>query len=178
MFRVARGRATILCLKTRGAAPGVVSPPRAWGSSLLPTPPRPQSGAEGQNPASKAEEEEEDPWWGLGTKDLGCGDFHPPRPQARLRPMHSFINLIIHKASQVFKKQTKLLLAVPHFRVQVLQWAGERWSGEGRGGSTLPGDSATPTTAARGRHLESQGLINTRAPRRASRGSNRLRGRG
>lgn len=38
--------------------------------------------------------------------------------------MQSFISLIIHKASQVLKNQTELLLAVPPFLVQVSQGAG------------------------------------------------------
>lgn len=34
-----------------------------------------------------------------------------PTPQARLRPVHSFINLMNHKASQVLKKKQSFLTA-------------------------------------------------------------------
>lgn len=94
MFRVARGRATVLCLKTRGAAPGGISAPRAWTSSLLPTPPRPQGGAEGQNPASKAEEEEEDPWgaWAPRTWVVETSTLPTPSQAASSAQFYKFNN--------------------------------------------------------------------------------------
>lgn len=45
-----------------------------------------------------------------GTRDLGFGDLYPA-PHARMLPVHSFISLIIYKASQVLKKTTALCCA-------------------------------------------------------------------
>lgn len=81
LFRVAGGRATISCLKTRGAAPGGVGP------LLLPTPPGPRGGAEGQNPAwvggpallrQKGRKRTCRGSGAQAQKDPGFGEAHPP----------------------------------------------------------------------------------------------------
>lgn len=71
---------------------------------------------------------------GSGTSVLGFRDPPTLPPKARMPPLHSFISLIIRKANQILKNQTKLLLAVPPFLVQASQEAGA--GGEG----TLPSD--------------------------------------
>lgn len=107
LFRVAGGRATISCLKTRGAAPGGVGP------LLLPTPPGPRGGAEGQNPAWVGgpallrQEGRKRTCRGSGAQAQRTQASESPPAQARLPPVHSFIYLIIHKVSQVLKKQAK-----------------------------------------------------------------------
>lgn len=66
----------------------------------------------------------------LDTSNLGFPDPHPA-PQAGMPPVHRFISLIIQKASQILKNQTKFFLAVPSFLVQASQEMGE---GGRRGG--------------------------------------------
>lgn len=55
---------------------------------------------------------------------LGSGTPHPT--PARLRPVHSFINLMNHKASQVLKKNN-------HSSLRHAFWSRSH-SGQGRGG--------------------------------------------
>lgn len=82
---------------------------------------------------------------GWGTNTPGRALY--PSPQTRMPPVQSFINLIIYKASQVLKKQTKPLLTVPAFLLQV--WPGCR--GRGRRGRGAPCSViAKPTTTAPG----------------------------
>lgn len=89
LFRVAGGRATILCLKTKGGPRG---PEPAHVCPHLP--------ASEQTDLQRKE--------GRKRTCAGLGHQCPGHPepstlQARIPPVHSFAYLIIHKASQVLK---------------------------------------------------------------------------
>lgn len=137
LFRVAGGQATISCLKTRGAAPGGVGP------LLLPTPPGPRGGAEGQNPAwvggpaLSRQEGRKRTCRGSGAQAQRTQASESPPAQARLPPVHSFIYLIIHKVSQVLKKKSQ---TTPHCATFLVQGDTGGVSGRGAEGSTLPSD--------------------------------------